>query len=90
MVSSTYRMAGITACALLSGCGAPQAPYVTVFESYFPSWLVCAVIGIFGALILRVVLIRVGIDEHLPARVWVYMIFAMGLMFLTSLIIFAR
>lgn len=90
MLSSTNRIAGIVACALMTGCSAQQAPYITVFESYFPSWLVCAFVGILGALILRVVLIRAGIDEYLPARVWVYMIFAVGLMFVTSLIVFAR
>jgi YtcA-like protein len=52
----------------VGGC----APSLPLFGAYFPSWLLCAVIGISGALAIRVVLVRVGIDDALPLRPLVY------------------
>jgi hypothetical protein len=52
----------------VGGC----APSLPLFGAYFPSWLLCAVIGISGALAIRVVLVRVGIDDGLPLRLLVY------------------
>jgi len=52
----------------VGGC----APSLPLFGAYFPSWLLCAVIGISAALAIRVVLVRVGIDDALPLRLLVY------------------
>ena len=52
----------------VGGC----APSLPLFGAYFPSWLLCAVIGISGALAIRVVLVRVGIDDALPLRLLAY------------------
>jgi hypothetical protein len=52
----------------VGGC----APSFPLFGAYFPSWLLCAAIGISGALAIRVVLVRVGIDDRLPLRLLVY------------------
>ncbi|MCS3509257.1 YtcA family lipoprotein [Achromobacter sp. JUb104] len=75
---------------LLAGCSPRSAPYVTVFDSYFPAWILCAVIGMVGASLARVLLVRWGIDEVLPWRVLVYLCLAAALMFLTSLVFFTR
>lgn len=75
---------------LLTGCGIEQAPYIVLFESYFPSWIACAVFGIVCAVILRAVLIHVGIDEYLPFRFPTYLAFALAIMFLSSLLLFSR
>jgi MFS superfamily sulfate permease-like transporter len=75
---------------MLAGCSPRSAPYVTVFDSYFPAWILCAVIGMVGASLVRVLLVRWGIDEVLPWRVLVYLCLAAALMFLTSLVFFTR
>lgn len=75
---------------MLAGCSPRSAPYVTVFDSYFPAWILCAVIGMVGASLARVLLVRWGIDEVLPWRVLVYLCLAAALMFLTSLVFFTR
>lgn len=76
---------------LLTGCSATvQPPYVVIFESYFPSWIACAVAGCIAALVLRVVLVRKGIDEYLPLHLLTYLAVAAAVMFLLSLTIFAR
>ncbi|KRA01256.1 YtcA family lipoprotein [Achromobacter sp. Root565] len=80
------------ACAVffLTGCASHRAPYVTVFDSYFPAWILCVIVGVTGASIIRVLLVRWEIDEVMPCRAAVYICLAVGLAFLTSLLFFSR
>ncbi len=75
---------------LLSGCASSQPPYIVLFNSYFPSWIVCAAAGCIAALLMRVLLVRWGIDEFLPFHFLTYLAFAAAVMFLLSLLVFAR
>jgi hypothetical protein len=89
-----YRR-GITCLAVLSvlllaGCSTALPPYIVVFESYFPSWLVSATLGCIAALIVRVIFVRSGIDEYLPLPLLTYIAIAAIFMFLTSLLVFSR
>lgn len=45
---------------------------ISVFGSFVPAWILCAVLGTGTAIILRAVLIRTGIDAYLPLRLLVY------------------
>ncbi len=82
LVSSGFALA-------LSGCGeAPPSPSMFFFGAYFPSWMLCVCIGIIGALIVRVVLVRVGIDDELPVRLLVYISFAAAIGFASALAIY--
>lgn len=54
----------------------PAAPSIVVFGSYFPAWIVCAVVGVVGAVIARFILARLGVDEFLPLRLVVYLCLA--------------
>lgn len=67
--------------------GAPAIPF---FGAYFPSWLLCALLGIVGAIVIRLIFIRAGIDDALPSRLPVYVAIAAGLGFLCSMIGFGR
>lgn len=75
---------------LLGGCLAPRAPTIYLFGSYFPSWLLCGIIGIVGAAIVRLLCIRLGIDDVLPLRLLVYVCIALIITLLTSLLLFAH
>ncbi|MFG1280592.1 YtcA family lipoprotein [Xanthobacter autotrophicus] len=75
---------------LLAGCVPAGAPAIPFFGAYFPSWLLCALVGILGAVIVRLVFIRLGIDDALPARLPVYVCLAAGIGFLLSLVSFGR
>ncbi|MFT0533437.1 YtcA family lipoprotein [Castellaniella hirudinis] len=72
---------------LSSGC-TPRAPAFFLMGSYFPSWLVGIALGIPLAALVRLGLIRAGIDDHLPLRLLVYtclaILFAMGFSFVFS------
>lgn len=41
--------------------------------SYFPTWMICALLGLLAVAILRVVLGKAGIDAALPMPALVYL-----------------
>jgi hypothetical protein len=67
--------------------GAPLSPSVPLFGAYFPSWLICAAVGVLGAVLLRVIFVKIGLDELLPLRLLVYTCIAaiMGLVLALTL-----
>lgn len=74
----------------LAGCLQAGAPAIPLFGAYFPSWLLCAFIGILGAVLVRLVFIRAGIDDALPIRLPVYICIAAAIGFAVSLLGFGR
>jgi hypothetical protein len=64
--------------ALLQGCSAGGPPSVPIFGSFFPAWVICAVGGIFVAVIIRALFIAVHINENLPAPPLVYLCLAIS------------
>lgn len=56
-----------------------RAPSFLLFDSYFPSWLVGAFAAVPLTLAIRYALIRAGIDDALPLRLFVYV--CMGILF---------
>ena len=57
--------------ASLSGCDG--APSRNILGSYFPTWMVCALLGIVSVIVIRAVLVKTGVDAALPAPVVVYL-----------------
>jgi len=47
-------------------------PQINVIGSFFPSWMLCAAIGIVIAVIARQVFLRVGVDPYVGPRALVY------------------
>lgn len=62
---------------LLSGCA--RAPSFAVAGSFFPAWLIFIFVGILITLLIRVIFIKVGLDEVLRFRVLIYSSLALGL-----------
>jgi len=50
-----------------------MGPQVNVVGSLFPSWMLCATIGIVAALVARRVLVQAGVDPYLRPRALVYL-----------------
>lgn len=71
---------------LLSGCSA--VPSIYIAGSYFPAWLLSAVIAIVLTVLIRVAFIRIGIDDVLPLRLLVYVCTMLALTFATLLLFF--
>lgn len=51
--------------AAISGC--EGAPSRNILGSYFPSWMVCALVGLVVALVARAVFKATGILQEMPA-----------------------
>jgi hypothetical protein len=50
----------------------PHSPTLDLFGSYFPAWMLCAVVGILVAVIIRQVLVAAGIGEYVVAPLLTY------------------
>ena len=55
----------------LTGC--QGAPSINLLGSFFPGWMLCMILGVIGALLLRRVFIKTNIDAHLPLPAFVYL-----------------
>jgi hypothetical protein len=58
----------------LTGCS--SAPSRNILGSYFPSWMICALIGMVATVALRALLAKTGVDAALPMPIVVYLAFA--------------
>jgi len=47
-------------------------PQINVIGSFFPSWMLCAAIGIGVAVLARWLFLRLGVDAYLGPRALVY------------------
>lgn len=79
MVNNTMPYAYLTPwfALLLSGC--TRAPSFVVAGSFFPAWLIFMFIGILITLLIRVIFIKIGLDDALRFRVLIYASLALGL-----------
>lgn len=73
----------LTACCLLTACN--HAPSQNLLGSYFPSWMICALIGLLGTIVCRMVLIKAGIDAAIPGKLFVYVAFVLSSTFVVWL-----
>lgn len=51
---------------VLAGCSG--APSFVLFGAYFPAWMMCAGIGLFSAIALRLFMVASGLSQTLPAQ----------------------
>jgi hypothetical protein len=77
-------LASIPIFGVLSGCSG--APSQNILGSYFPSWMICALLWILLAVATRRVLVLVGIDKAIPLPLLVYLAFAVFFAFAVWLI----
>lgn len=75
---------------LLAGCTAGRNPTIAFYGAYFPSWIACSLIGVVGAVIVRAIFIKTGIDDMLVWRAFVYLCVALAIGFISSLLLFGR
>jgi len=73
----------------LGGCSG-GAPTIFLAGAYFPAWLICAVAGVLGAVVVRVALVALAIDDALPFRLGIYVCIAAAIGFLVSIVGFGR
>ena len=61
----------VTLLLFLAGCG--SAPSRNILGSYFPSWMICGLIGAGATIVIRGILVKLGVDKELPAKIVVYL-----------------
>jgi len=49
-----------------------MAPQINIVGSFFPSWMLCALIGVLTALLGRWIFVRARIDPYVGPRLLVY------------------
>jgi hypothetical protein len=49
-----------------------MGPQINILGSFFPSWMLCVVIGIVAALLGRLLFVRTGLDPYVGPRALVY------------------
>ena len=64
------------ACVVLVLTGCSSSPSRNILGSYFPSWMICALVGMGATVALRIVLAKLGIDAELPIPIVTYLAFA--------------
>jgi hypothetical protein len=55
----------------MAACSA--SPSRNILGSYFPTWMVCGLLGIVFVIVIRGVLVKTGVDASLPVPVIVYL-----------------
>lgn len=56
----------------LAGCKVAGAPSFPLAGAYFPSWMLCGLLGVFVAVGLRVLFLATDIDALLSLRLFTY------------------
>jgi YtcA-like protein len=79
-----------TACvALLFDTGCNRAPQFNILGSFFPSWILCGVVGIVLTVIVRVFLVRAKLEQELTPMILVYPCIALFFTLATWLLFFS-
>jgi hypothetical protein len=79
-----FTLSTVLYVATAAGCSA--APSQNILGSYFPSWMICALIGLAATIVFRQVFVVAGIDRTLPAPLVVYLAIATAAAFAIWLI----
>ena len=73
---------------LLTSCH--SSPSLDILGSYFPSWMLCTLIGITLTVIAHIIFIKIDIDKFIPMTLLTYILLAISLTFITWLIWFGN
>jgi hypothetical protein len=81
---------GATSSAILLTAGCSRAPSFNILGSFFPSWMLCGVIGILLTVAVRLLFVRFGLEQHLLSPlILVYPCLTAFLMFTLWLLFFS-
>lgn len=70
---SGYLRAVLTSLLSMAMVACSASPSRNILGSYFPTWMVCALLGIVFVVVIRGVLVKTGVDASLPVPVIVYL-----------------
>jgi hypothetical protein len=64
--------ASASAAAILPLAGCTRAPSFNILGSFFPAWLLCGVLGVLLAVVVRTLLVRADFEKELSPLIVVY------------------
>jgi hypothetical protein len=73
---------------LCSGCN--SAPSQDIVGSFFPSWMLCALIGIILTAVMHRIFVKTGVEENLSAKPFLYLLLILVFTFIIWLIWFGN
>lgn len=77
-------------CIFLTGCTQGHSPLFPMLGAYFPYWMLCVLIGLVGAVLLRAFLIYLDIDDKLPLPLLFYFGVLLSIAITLSLVYFSH
>lgn len=63
---SRYFLVGLGAALALCLSGCNGAPSLTIAGAYFPAWLLCAIIAVVVAIVVRSIMVATGLSNRIP------------------------
>jgi hypothetical protein len=76
-----FRTAFFVSVALVGLTACSSSPSRNILGSYFPSWMICALAGSCATIAVRVLLVKLSIDQELPVPIVVYLAFTIAFTF---------
>lgn len=86
-VRSVTVAAGSAVMATVAGCS--RVPSFNILGSFFPAWILCGVLGILLAVIVRWYFVRIKLEEQLKPLIVVYPCLALFFTFTLWLLFFS-
>ncbi len=89
-MSPVSKLPALAACALLllaTGCS--RAPTFNILGSFFPSWILCGILGIVFTVLARLFFVRVKLEPQLSPLILVYPCLTLFFTFTIWLIFFS-
>jgi YtcA family len=87
IVRATTPAVSLVAAVILAGCS--RAPTFNILGSFFPSWILCGVIGILLAVASRLFFLHIKLEEQLKPLILVYPCLALFFTFTLWLLFFS-
>lgn len=90
MNAARFRSRTAMVCVLLPlpELGCSRAPTFNILGSFFPSWILCGVLGILLAVVVRIVFVRTKFEQELSPLILVYPCLALFFTFSIWLLFF--
>jgi hypothetical protein len=85
----TVAAATVSSAAMVLIAGCSRAPSFNILGSFFPAWILCGIIGILLAVAVRLLFVRIKLEEQLSPLILVYPCLAAFFTFILWLLFFS-
>ena len=83
------RVAAACCAPIAAATGCSRAPTFNILGSFFPAWILCGVLGILLAVVVRLIFVRTKLEEELSPLIVIYPCLAAFFTFTIWLVFFS-